>query len=648
MTRNIDSGSATFSNEAIFLFFYCAISGLLQYSITLVLSPTILKVVRYEIFLFDYIVFAFWMASLLLVGGLVRFLISIILVRLSSRVAKAISGGIGVILWIYLSLSFYVFTRFGVPLEHRSVAQAVIVQDRASEISLDLYSIFLILGVFSVVFVLEFIALPFLLNVKKIKKIFLNMATLKNSGRLIFYSGLIIGFTLIFEEADHDSVPYQALPLHDFAPGVGKPFPRLMPQYNIEKSAAFQMEKKPDIIMVLAESFRADNISPDLTPNLFRLKMSDRCIASERHYAGGHLTQYGAFSFLYGLDSYYYPIFSTARIKSAALEILRLNGYHLLGFDNSGLWLVYPPLVIPEQFNKYTKLIDEKGVMSQHSINHGRAQNDHQGVELIKKELLLASKSQPLYIFDFLYSTHSPYFFPEEVSHRTCLREQAEKNDHKRKLLNAYHNSVIYVDQLVGEIFEAGKLRNGEGNFIFVFAGDHGEEFWEFGGEGHVADRFQNVRTQVPLIMCLPKDTDRSVSFSFNKDVFPTIFDWAKAADEERIKNLFDGKSLLRQKPAQDSTLISGAGFPSEGRSLALFSEQRKYELHMPSFDPLSLELVQVMDNEDKVLEVTPSEQLEFNRVLTDHRNRFGAFLKKNSWQQFMQIPYEKASEVVH
>ena len=287
-----------------------------------------------------------------------------------------------------------------------------------------------------------------------------------------------------------------------------------------------------------------------------------------------------------------------------------------------------PPIVTPRQFDSYKKLIHESPIPGDYLTDLGRSENDQEGVELLKGELEKADRSKPLFVFDFLYSTHNPYYFPvDKALHKTCFREDSEKNEEKKKLLNRYHRSVIYTDQLIGEILRAAERRRPKGEFVFIFAGDHGEEFWEFGGEGHAGVRFQDVRTRVPMIFCLPEAIKTTIALSESKDLLPTLLDWAGAADTEKLNRYFNGHSLFK-KNSSAVGIISGGDFPTGGRNLALVSETRKYELLMPATNPMEFDLLRISDLNDERLKDTPEEHGEFQKILALYKKGFGTFFK--------------------
>ncbi len=108
---------------------------------------------------------------------------------------------------------------------------------------------------------------------------------------------------------------------------------------------------------------------------------------------------------------------------------------------------------------------------------------------------------------------------------------------------DAYDNSILWVDQQVGEILaELYRLDIAKKTLIVVVS-DHGEAFGEHGTEGHARDVHEEV-TRTPFIIGFPFRLDPGVVVAHptqNVDVFPTIY--ALLGMEASV--LTDGKSRV-------------------------------------------------------------------------------------------------------
>lgn len=91
--------------------------------------------------------------------------------------------------------------------------------------------------------------------------------------------------------------------------------------------------------------------------------------------------------------------------------------------------------------------------------------------------------------------------------------------------VDAYDNSIHFVDRAVGAMIDLLDQRGLRGRTIVVVAADHGEAFGEHGFEGHARDLHAEV-TRTPWIMSLPFRIEPGVVVDApteNVDVWPTI-----------------------------------------------------------------------------------------------------------------------------
>jgi len=90
-----------------------------------------------------------------------------------------------------------------------------------------------------------------------------------------------------------------------------------------------------------------------------------------------------------------------------------------------------------------------------------------------------------------------------------------------------YDSSIFWVDYNVGYLLEALREKELLDNTVIVIASDHGEAFFEHGGEGHARDLYREV-LEVPLLISLPFDLAEGIvvdSRVANVDIWPTMLD---------------------------------------------------------------------------------------------------------------------------
>lgn len=432
--------------------------------------------------------------------------------------------------------------------------------------------------------------------------------------RLATYAAMSAGILASLEfQADFATVPSQAVPIYQSAIRLIHGFPQF--KLKMEKGAGLQgleMKKKPNILMVLAESFRWDLVSPELTPNLYKLSQDPKCIFPSKSYAGGHLTSMGAFAYLYGSDAFLARPFFKNRRSSPALSILRENGYKIFASDASGLPSYNPKVVQLEQFDGY----------DQHSAKHSAANDVSASLSLLKR-ISGEPEGKPVFGFLFLYATHIPYFSPFNWPEPKVPR--IDKGSYTSSFAD-YQKSATFVDHQVGEVLEAMASRKNESGLIFSFAGDHGEEFGEFGGQGHAAVGFVDVRTRVPNIVCFPNGTSmpaKKIELSTNADIMPSIFAWSQIP-KQKLDSLFTGKSFWSETP-RGIAIISGAYFPTDGRDFAITDGNLKLRMYFEGSGPSTSRIRISVDDQDRRL--ASQNDAQFQSLINSADKEFHKYL---------------------
>ena len=269
--------------------------------------------------------------------------------------------------------------------------------------------------------------------------------------------------------------------------------------YPLETIATEQLATYPNIIMLVAESFRWDLLDPEITPNLW--KLSQKSLTFDNHYSGGNRTRMGLLSMFYGIDAPYWYGFQQQKISPVLLNVLRDKGYQ---FDlHTSQSFDYPELRDTVFHNMPESVMEE--------LKDGEPwARDHQNISHVISNIDTRVKNKPFYSFMFFESTHAPYAFPESMAIRKdYLKDMnyADLNlrDNIEQIHNRYINAAHTIDAEVGRLLnylEENKLLD---NTIILFTGDHGEEFMENGhwGHGH-NEMFPEQQIHVPLILSIP------------------------------------------------------------------------------------------------------------------------------------------------
>lgn len=106
-----------------------------------------------------------------------------------------------------------------------------------------------------------------------------------------------------------------------------------------------------------------------------------------------------------------------------------------------------------------------------------------------------------------------------------------------------YDNAIHWFDINVDRVMETLRLAGIADRTVVVIAADHGEAFFEHGGEGHAKGLYNEVQ-RTPWMIFLPFDLPEPIvvdTHVANVDVFPTIFDLVGLPPLEDV----DGVSAL-------------------------------------------------------------------------------------------------------
>ncbi len=277
-------------------------------------------------------------------------------------------------------------------------------------------------------------------------------------------------------------------------------------KYPLSPIESVPLDKYPNIIMLVAESFRWDLLDKEITPNLWAL--AHESITFKQHYSGGNRTRMGLFSMFYGLPAPYWYGFEEQKVAPVLMNVIRDKGYQLALHTSQSF--SYPELRnttfagIPEEYLREIKTGEPW-------------KRDIQNIDEIIDKLKHADKNKPSYTFMFFESTHAPYDFPEEAVIRPEYTQEMDYTNLDLEnnidgIHNRYINAAHHIDTEVGRLLSYLKQNNMMDNTILLFTGDHGEEFMEKGHWGHGHNQtFPEEQVHVPMILWMPGEKPREI-----------------------------------------------------------------------------------------------------------------------------------------
>jgi membrane-anchored protein YejM (alkaline phosphatase superfamily) len=264
-----------------------------------------------------------------------------------------------------------------------------------------------------------------------------------------------------------------------------------------ERPSFRQGAPRPNVLVLVIDSWRRDMLDERVTPRLWRLAADARRF--DDHLSGGNGTRFGVFSLLYGLHgSYWWPVLE-ARRSPLLVDALLDRGYEGKVFSSASMefpefrqtaWSRIPGAVLDDFGDRSPSVRDELAAQSCAGWWRDR------------------DPARPFFAFVLLDSAHQPYDFPEG---RAPFRPYAQHFDYlemagsrdptlaervKHRYMNALHHADSVAGWLLDELARSGSLEN----TLVVVTADHGEEFAENGYWGHTGN-FTPEQVAVPFLL---------------------------------------------------------------------------------------------------------------------------------------------------
>ncbi|MDR1623201.1 MAG: sulfatase-like hydrolase/transferase [Synergistaceae bacterium] len=320
------------------------------------------------------------------------------------------------------------------------------------------------------------------------------------------------------------------------------------------------------ILFIVLESWQFAAMNPEITPNIWTFSQSaDRFT---NHLSSGVGTIQGLFGLMYGIHPPLYDalLHVPESYPSVFTEALNDQGYEARVFTGSDigrhrLRTLFFSKVKPENYHTAADaVLVERFLASLASP----AEADRAGPNGRNPTEPLVQTARPRFDFIFLVSSHTPYSHPPEFARFQPTPEIRggyifDRDTDPKPYLNAYRNSLYYLDSLVGSILAALRERGLYDRTWIVVTGDHAEEFNE-NGRGHWGhgNNFSRWQTATPLVVKRPGQTQGRIveKRSFHQDVVPTLMEEALGCLTDH-RAYADGINLYRLPAGERATVVS-------------------------------------------------------------------------------------------
>jgi hypothetical protein len=326
---------------------------------------------------------------------------------------------------------------------------------------------------------------------------------------------------------------------------------------QLRKLRGTEPARRPNIFLFVVESLRADAVSSDGAPNLFRLQRESLPILDGQ--ANGNCTHITWLSLFNSSSPMFWSLFAKSPDQSGAvpLRVLRALGYHVSVLSTPNLHYYDMDHVL---FSRDLSLADV--LVDQTSLSSANPGAEPADLDRVVMDRLLGSldslaPNSGRFFAVFLDAPHHDYTwgrgFPpkyEPYLESINLFKTHYGQSEVPLLKNRYRNSVYFVDSLLGEFLDKLKKQGLWDDSIIVVVGDHGEEFMERGHLTHGSElnRFQ---TSIGFVFRVPpalrSPSPEPVKIASQVDIFPTLFDLLGVGTETEC--LLWGDSLVGPHP---------------------------------------------------------------------------------------------------
>jgi arylsulfatase A-like enzyme len=341
---------------------------------------------------------------------------------------------------------------------------------------------------------------------------------------------------------------------------------------------------RPNVLVIAADSLRADRIGPETTPNLFAL--SQKAVVFERAYVSVPRTFSSWVNILTGRHAHHHGVRSMfprweerAKDLDAAPHRFVHDGYRtqvlgdyaadIFGRVDLGFQKVDTPSFDFRQLLRQRGLERETPLLPFLHSHTGRALfpvlkelSDAADADLLADETIAALRSSPRPFFDtvFFSTAHFPYAAPApyyrtftDASYRGRYKyhkpvglggELPPDEADVRQIRALYDGAVLSIDAAIGRVLDALAQQGLAGSTIVVVTADHGETLYENGhGQGHGDHLFGDEGTHVPLIVYDPRigAPRRVPDIVRDVDIAPTLYALAGVPQAPAL----DGASLV-------------------------------------------------------------------------------------------------------
>ena len=267
-----------------------------------------------------------------------------------------------------------------------------------------------------------------------------------------------------------------------------------------------------NLVIILVDAMRGDLLEIGVTPNMDQFA-SQRASHFSNHFSGGNSSRMGAFSLFYGLPPGYFGSFEALQKQPVLMDQLMSADYQMGLFSSSNM---YRPVTLDRTaFANVPNLRIETKPVDAPAWQRDRIMTQEWITWLDQR-----APDQPFFGFLFYDAVNDPTYPPEYEG-----RVVPDPDDPLPGEFADYKTSVMFVDELIGQVLRDMEKRGLADNTVVLISADHGEEFNENddGIKGH-GSSYSRQQLGVPMLLAWPGVEPRQLSHrTSHYDVAPTL-----------------------------------------------------------------------------------------------------------------------------
>lgn len=275
--------------------------------------------------------------------------------------------------------------------------------------------------------------------------------------------------------------------------------------YPLQPMKCTSQALKQNILVIVLDSTRFDQLSSEVMPHTFELSQKSQVYL--QHFSGSNSTRGGIFSLMYGLPPLYFEKFREVRKGPVLLDQMIKEEYQLGIFSSA-------PLTMPEFNQTVFQAVSDLRTESKATDVLLR---DQEITDLWLQFIQNRNPEKPFFGFLFYDTPHEFAEHPDFKKFKPSLEVinyfKLNNSTDPIPFLNRHKNSVYYVDQLLGRVYQQMQNLDLFKNTVVIFTSDHGQEFNDnkLNFWGHNSN-FTNAQTQVPFFIYWPNQKPTQVN----------------------------------------------------------------------------------------------------------------------------------------